>query len=172
MIRPPVFDIIQSRTVSSDPPSAPAWSCSACLLEWISARSRRGSHGRFPGQAMSAGSFWRQTRDLCRWPRPAQPCSDMFRNQSAPASDSAAPATTCRVRSMTAASGPEGAFFFRFFVRLEKTVGEFFPATLWVVIIQPILSSAGRYYHQLDRGWHFQTRPCYKLHPALFLSTG
>lgn len=60
----------------------------------------------------------------------------------------------------------------RFFVRLEKTVGEFFPATLWVVIIQPILRSAGRYYHQLDRGWWFQTRPCFKPHPALFLSTG
>ena len=44
-------------------------------------------------------------------------------------------------------SGPAGGFFFRFFVRLEKTVGEFFPATLWVVIIQQILRSAGGYYH-------------------------
>ena len=69
-------------------------------------------------------------------------------------------------------SGPERAIFFRFFVRLRKMVGEFFPATLWVVIIQPILSSAERYYHQLDRGWRFETRPCFKLHPALFRAKG
>ena len=56
-------------------------------------------------------------------------------------------------------SGPEGAFFFRFFVRLEKMVREFLTATLGVVIIQPILRSAGLYYHQLGHGWHFQTRP-------------
>ena len=71
-----------------------------------------------------------------------------------------------------AASGPAGPFFFRFFVRLGKMAGEFFPATLWVVIIQQILRSEGRYYHQLDRGWRFPTRPCFKPHPANFRATG
>ena len=65
-----------------------------------------------------------------------------------------------------------GPFFFRFFVRLGKMAGEFFPATLWVVIIQQILRSEGRYYHQLDRGWRFPTRPCFKPHPANFRATG
>ena len=38
-------------------------------------------------------------------------------------------------------------FPFRFFDRFEKMAGEFFPATLWEVQIQRILSSASRCFH-------------------------
>ena len=59
----------------------------------------------------------------------------------------------CNSRSFALTSGSEGAIFFRFFVRLEKTVGEFFPATLWVVIIQPILRLVMGLSRRLEERW-------------------